>query len=70
MTVKVAAESAARAPYWADATQAAAGGPDSHGAALRHCIPLLGELEGGTARSPLRDLAGPITGDLLDAAGI
>ena len=70
MTVKVAAESAARAPYWADATQAAAGGPNSHGAALRHCIPLLGELEGGTARSPLRDLAGPITGDLLDAAGI
>ena len=62
MTAKVVADGAARAPYWADATQAAAGGPDSHGAALRHCIPLLGELEGGAARSPLRDLRGPITG--------
>jgi hypothetical protein len=70
VTAKVVADGAARAPYSADATQAAAGGPDSHGAALRHCIPLLGELEGGAARSPLHDLAGPITGDFVDAMGI
>ena len=67
---KVVTEGAVVAPYWADATQAAAGGPDSHGAALRHCIALSGEMGGGAVRSPLHDMAGPITGaHVLGASG-
>lgn len=63
--LQVVTDSAAQAPHWTDAAQAAADGNDSHAAALRHTVALSAAFEAGRRRYSMADFAGPTLGQTL-----